>query len=131
MNATNLAVFMFAVLLSVGAVDSFGLFGSAAAYNLSAVNATAQGMTNTAQYNINSSGTAAQVSVWGSLWYIVHGFSAFLSALSIALNIGGYLGMLFPFLPPIFTSILTLVVDVIYGIGIIQFLTGRSEKLMK
>jgi hypothetical protein len=132
MNITSIAVFMFAVLLSVGAVDSAGLFGGTpVGYDVSDLNSTASAMTGTSGYQIAGSATAAQAGILGTLWYIVQGFTILLKALYIALFTGPYLMQLIPWLPGSFVFVLQAVIYVVYGIGIIQFLTGRSEKMMR
>lgn len=132
MNITSIAVFMFAVLLSVGAIDSVGLFGGTPeGYDVSDINSTASSLTGTDAYQMAGSATSAQAGVLGALWYVVQAFTIFLKALYIALFTGPYLMGLMPWLPSSFVFTLQAVIYVVYGIGIIQFLTGRSEKMMK
>jgi hypothetical protein len=132
MNITNIAVFMFAVLLSVGAVDGMSLFaGSPAGYDVSALNNTAASLNATGGYQVNSTGSYAQASIWGALWYIVEGFEVLLTALYVAAFTGVWIMQMMPWMPASFVFVLQGVIYVVYGIGIIQFLTGRSEKMMK
>jgi len=132
MNITNIAVFMFAVLLSVGAVDSAGLFGGTPeGYNVGDLNSTAADMTGTAAYQNPASATSAQAGVLATLGHIVEAFTIILKALYIALFTGVWIMSLMPWMPSSFVFVLQAVIYVVYGLGIIQFMTGRSEKMMK
>jgi hypothetical protein len=131
MNITNIAVFMFAVLLSVGAVDGAGLFSTTPSYDVSELNSTASSLNGTGGYQVNGTGSYAQASIWGLFWFVVQGATVLFTALYVAAFTGVWIMQLMPWMPASFVFTLQAVIYVIYGIGILQFFTGRSEKLMK
>jgi hypothetical protein len=138
MKIMDIAIFLFIIGMVMGAMQNVVFFGSPISYyagvSTSAWNSTAQaipGQIGTWNYNTTNSTTAtyAALSVQAIYGMTVGAFTTLLMMLSVALNMGGFIFSIMPFLPAWTPWVINGSLYCIYGWGLIQFWSGRSGKL--
>lgn len=142
MNITNMSIFLFCILTMAGAFEAsvpsiFGGSNPISSTNMTEYvpNATEiEGMVNV--YGANSSAEwwsveYYQAMVQGSVAWVTGGLNLLGRLFAPSLNVGSWLHGMLPFLPAEFCGGLTLITWVIYVVGIVQFVSGRSEKMMR
>lgn len=72
-----------------------------------------------------------QAMVIGTVQWVISAVNTMWTIFAPAINIGGWLQGMLPFLPAEFCGALTVITWIIYVAGIIQFITGRSFKMMR
>lgn len=137
MRITDIAVFLFCFLTMVGATSAYNFFGASMSANYTVL--AIKPLEEIQSYNLpdaQSSGgwatvTYIQAAVIGAVNFVIMALNTLFKILSPALNLGGYLKQAIPFLPNEFCMGLTAIVNVVYILGIVQFMSGRSEKSMR
>ena len=134
---TNISVALFCFLLFVGGIstwaDSISLFGGASGITIDAgaidsFNGTAM----VEELNpANTTGTYEWWSIFGIVTNVYQGLNVLLAVLGVAVNLGGTLKGAIPFLPDAFCGAITAIVGVVYVLGVLQWILGRSEKGMR
>jgi len=135
---------MYITVLVLGALNSFTLFGGPVTDVYNATNPDTFTLNGTTYSVTNPTGIVsdwtlvgvsvasyAAIAIFGAvgLLMIVAGF--YIGILGISLSLGVYLYQLFNWLPASFLVVITGVICVVYLIGIMQFVTGRSERLSR
>lgn len=129
MRIMELSVFMFAFLLMVGAINEAHFFNTSMSVDTSVVQINGSAIV---EEQNPPSGVLdyAQAVVMGTVNFVTGGLNMLLRVFGVALNLGGYLKACIPFLPDAFCAAVTAMVNVIYVIGVAQFISGRSAKMM-
>ena len=126
MRILDIAVFMLVFTMSLGALDSLGMFSGAVSTNNTTVNITADVSELTP-----SNATLTGIQIW-TLWsMLVKAWDLLSKALSAAFLTGYYLKQLVPIIPNELATMITVTVNVVYILGFVQFITNRAFKMMK
>lgn len=136
MRIVEISIFLFVFFSILGALNEINIFSTPKVLNVPSFNATAEvsniQFTPTRENATDIWATISyyQAMVLSGVGFITQGINILMKIFSVALNFGGYLQQMIPFLPSAFCNTLTGIIDIIYIIGVIQFLTGRGFKGM-
>lgn len=130
MKITDLALLLVAFVMMMAGVSSLGLFGggSFAVSTIPDFNGTALAE------SINAASSSQTYEAWGVFSGVGMLFSSanvWMSIVGITLATGFYLGSIIPVLPVEFCLAITVIVHALYGVGIYQIISGRSEDVNK
>jgi hypothetical protein len=141
MRITDISVFLFCFLTLGGAFTAAvpDIFGGPNPIAIDSTNIQINATEEVSNLNLpNLTSTYGWVNmsyyqaiVLGGVTTITGGLNILLKIFAPALNLGGILYDAIPFLPVEFCGAITSIVYVIYALGIAQWWSGRSEKLMR
>ena len=129
MKIVSIALFMLIFNLVFGLVTSLPMYGGVditVESNVTVVNASAI-------ENINPAENMTLEQFYGYQFQaqVLTPLQILMNVLSSAFLCGHYLKSLIPIIPDSFANLLTTLVNTVYALGLIQFVSGRSMKTMK
>ena len=124
MRILDIAIFMLIFNLFLGFFSN--VYGVASPEANATIPSMVEGLNGTVE-NM----TEAQFMAWQWQVQVVNAWNTLWNILAAAFALGFFLQHLFPFIPVELAAIITTIVDAIYIVGVVQFISGRSTGAME
>lgn len=127
MKILDIAIYMFCVFGAIGFFAGSTLFGGVTGWY---VTQTGSFDASTIVSGLNppdASTTYEEGSIFGSIGVTFNGISALIGIFAMALDLGGFLYAILPFLNVDMCNFITAVVDLTYVVGIVDYMLNRSS----
>ncbi|MEM4706891.1 MAG: hypothetical protein QXW27_05060 [Candidatus Methanomethylicaceae archaeon] len=133
MRIMEISIFLWCFLLMAGAFQASvpNIFGGENTLNITIPNYLPNATEISNTFTNETELSYYQAITLGGIQWIISGINTLWIIFTPAINIGGWLHGLLPFLPIAFCNALTIITWIIYIVGLIQFITGRSMKIMR